>query len=79
MQGKFSDLNNSGGSRYGGASQAAAFLEKFVEKGVKWAHIDIAGPADTKKGKFVYTPGATGFGVQTILHYLKAVEQGKLE
>lgn len=27
----------------GGASKAAAFLENFVEKGVKWAHIDIAG------------------------------------
>lgn len=29
--------------RYGGASKAAAFLERFVEKEVEWAHIDIAG------------------------------------
>ena len=29
--------------RYGGASIAAAFLQNFVEKDVKWAHIDIAG------------------------------------
>jgi leucyl aminopeptidase len=30
-------------SKYGGACKAAAFLENFVEKDVKWAHIDIAG------------------------------------
>jgi leucyl aminopeptidase len=43
MKGKASDLVNSAGSRYGGASQGAAFLENFVEEGVKWAHVDIAG------------------------------------
>jgi leucyl aminopeptidase len=40
-----------GKSKYGGASKAAAFLvnfifnfkENFVEKDVKWAHLDIAG------------------------------------
>jgi len=30
-------------SPYGGASSAGAYLECFVEKDVKWAHIDIAG------------------------------------
>lgn len=43
MKGTASDLVNSAGSRYGGASQGAAFLEHFVEEGVKWAHVDIAG------------------------------------
>lgn len=56
MEGKFSDLNNNGKSRYGGASNAAAFLENFVEKDVKWAHVDIAGPA-MKADK-----SASGFG-----------------
>ncbi len=28
----------------GGSSIAAAFLQKFVEKGVRWGHIDMAGP-----------------------------------
>merc|ERR1712156_587868 len=32
------DLNNMGKSRFGGASQAAAFLENFVEEGVTWTH-----------------------------------------
>lgn len=56
MKGKYSDLNNSAGwfdfmcnfddknfSAFGSASNGAAFLESFVEKGVNWAHIDIAG------------------------------------
>ncbi len=68
------DIKNTGG-RYGGACTAAAFLvhiiliyhfqECFVEKGVKWAHLDIAGPAEVD-GLY-----ATGFGVQTLFNYIK--------
>lgn len=71
LKSDFADLNNVGKGRYGGACVAAAFLENFVEKGTKWAHIDIAGPADTKKDSGVWRPGATGFGVQTLMEYLK--------
>lgn len=38
-----------GASRYGGACTAAAFLQHFVNKGVHWAHVDIAGPSDFAK------------------------------
>lgn len=40
------------------------FLEKFMEheKLKKWIHIDIAGTADIKSAKGVYSAGATGFG-----------------
>ena len=31
-----------------GGSIGAAFLEKFVEKGTKWAHLDIGGVGFTK-------------------------------
>ena len=60
------DLNNKGKSPYGGSSIAAAFLEKFVEKGVngetpKWAHLDIAGACmDESKT-------CTGFGAAILL------------
>lgn len=37
------DIQNLGKAPWGGASTAAAFLEKFVEEKVNWAHIDIAG------------------------------------
>jgi len=55
MKSRDADINNKGNTRYGGASQAAAFLERFVDKDTKWAHLDIAGPAMTKDG-------GSGFG-----------------
>ena len=45
IKGAVADITNSGKSRWGGSSKAAAFLEKFVEKDVKWVHLDIAGAA----------------------------------
>jgi len=69
MKGVYADLNNIGGRGMGGASTAGAFLENFVEQGVEWAHIDIAGTALSTE-KFVYSEGATGFGVRLLINYL---------
>lgn len=74
MKGQFSDLANDGKSRYGGASQAAAFLENFVEKGTKWAHIDIAGPAIASAAKPPACANGTGFGAQLLLQYLTSLK-----
>ncbi|MFN7065761.1 MAG: leucyl aminopeptidase [Aquificaceae bacterium] len=63
------DLLNSGG-RYGGAITAAMFLEEFIEEGIKWVHLDIAGPAHMREESAYYTRGATGFGVRTCLEYI---------
>jgi leucyl aminopeptidase len=35
-------MKNAGG-RFGGSITAALFLEKFINEGVEWAHLDIAG------------------------------------
>ena len=75
MKGAHSDLNNKGKTPYGGASQAAAFLEKFVEKGVEWAHLDIAGPAMMKAAKPPICTDGTGFGVHLLLDYIKQTEK----
>jgi leucyl aminopeptidase len=40
-----------------------AFIQRFVESGVKWAHLDIAGMAWSDKAGTLYDKGATGFGV----------------
>lgn len=45
MTPKHCDLTNSPGIAVAGSAQAAAFLQCFVEKGVNWVHIDIAGTA----------------------------------
>jgi leucyl aminopeptidase len=64
------DVSNTGKSRWGGSISAAAFLERFVEKDVKWAHLDIAGAAMMKAAKPPLCADGTGFGTHTLLHYL---------
>jgi leucyl aminopeptidase len=59
-----------GKNRYGGASTAAAFLLCFVEKGTKWVHIDIAGPAMSSSAKPPICADQTGFGVALLLKYI---------
>lgn len=51
-----------------GSTTAAQFLKRFINKDVKWAHIDIAGAAYDDKYKLgtTSTSRATGFGVRLI-------------
>lgn len=74
---KFADLNNGVSMKYNASSanRAAAFLEYFVESGVNWAHIDMAGPGLNIGEKFTNTGAAPAWGVQLILHYLKEKAQ----
>ncbi|TNV80025.1 hypothetical protein FGO68_gene3789 [Halteria grandinella] len=64
------DLVNSFRTPFAGASRAAAFLEKFVEKGVKWVHLDIAGAFGGDRPKPPNCAGGNGFGTHTLLQYL---------
>jgi leucyl aminopeptidase len=67
MEGSYSDLQNLAKSgRYAGACTAAGFLEHFVEKGVKWAHMDVAGVAWRKSDKPTVPKYGTGFGVRIL-------------
>lgn len=58
------------GSRYGGAITAAMFLEEFVEKGIPWAHLDIAATDFIKEPCGYYVKGASGFGARTLTELL---------
>lgn len=69
IDGDVGDFNNLGINRYGGASTAAAFLEKFVQ-GKSWVHHDIAGPAWAEKPNALGPAGGTGVPVRTMLHFL---------
>ncbi len=55
------------GPREGGACTAAVFLKQFIQPNVRWAHLDIAGTASTKKAGPLCPEGGTGFGVRTLL------------
>lgn len=66
MKSEVADMVNAG-AREGGATNAGVFLKQFVEPKVRWAHLDIAGPAFLSAETPVRIPGATGFGVRTLL------------
>jgi leucyl aminopeptidase len=73
IRSEIADIVNSGG-RYGGAITAAMFLREFVDEGIKWLHMDIAGVDNSDEEYGSYCKGATGFGVRTCLEWLSKYE-----
>ena len=70
MDSSIADMTNTGG-RNAGSATAACFLQRFVEKKTKWAHIDIAGMDLSKGNKDMYPKGASGYGVILLNEVLK--------
>jgi leucyl aminopeptidase len=64
------DMKNVG-PREGGSITAAQFIQRFIENGVKWAHIDMAGKAWSDKAAATHDKGATGFGVRLLDRYVE--------
>jgi leucyl aminopeptidase len=69
MDSQIADMKNSS-VREGGSISAACFLQRFVEPGVKWAHLDIAGMVWADKPGHLFDKGATGFGVALLDRYI---------
>ena len=62
------DLANVAADRNGGMLVAGLFLREFVPGGVRWAHLDIAGPAFNDGAAHGYTPkGGTGAATRTLV------------
>jgi leucyl aminopeptidase len=73
------DLANVTGERDGGMLVAGLFLKEFVPAGVRWAHLDIAGPAFHEGEPYGYTPkGGTGAAVRTLVQVALDVADGRL-
>jgi leucyl aminopeptidase len=68
------DLRNLGTTPNGGAIHAALFLAEFVGD-VPWAHIDIAGVAQTPADRLWHTSGCSGFGARLLLQLAADFEQ----
>jgi leucyl aminopeptidase len=66
VKGTWSDLQNLGKGREGGALTAAAFLANFVSEKTAWAHLDIAGPAWSSTARATGPKGGTGFGARLL-------------
>jgi leucyl aminopeptidase len=69
LKSEIADLKNTG-ERWGGALTAGLFLKEFVGN-VPWLHVDIAGPSSASKEQGHIGKGGTGFGVLSILSYLR--------
>lgn len=73
IKGDDADIKNSGGKEahpvIGGI-----FLQQFVEDDKPWAHLDIAGVADTPRELPYSQKGATGFGIRLIIKYLEGLQ-----
>lgn len=65
------DIKNSAGKRYAHPIVGGMFLKEFVDKGIPWAHLDIAGTATTEDER-----AATGFGVRLLVDYLRKTHAG---
>jgi leucyl aminopeptidase len=73
LDSEVADMVNTG-PREGGMLSAGLFLREFVADGVRWAHLDIAGPAYHDGPGYGYvTPGGTGMAVRTLVQLLADV------
>lgn len=70
LKSSIADLQNTG-PRPGGSITAALFLKEFVKPNIPWAHIDIAGTCWTEKDRDINPSGATGYGVRTLVNWIK--------
>jgi len=64
------DMKNAG-ARFGGSITAAQFLQRFIDKGRVWAHLDIAGMVWADKPGATWDKGATGFGVRLLDRFVR--------
>jgi leucyl aminopeptidase len=73
------DIANVSGDRNGGMLVAGLFLREFAPDGVRWAHVDIAGPAFNEGEPYGYTPkGGTGAAVRMLVQIALDAAAGQL-
>ncbi|MFA6115386.1 MAG: leucyl aminopeptidase [Sphingomonas sp.] len=59
------DMKNVG-PRGAGSITAAQFLQRYIDTGIRWAHLDIAGMVWADKPGATWDKGATGYGVRLL-------------
>jgi leucyl aminopeptidase len=69
------DMKNVG-PREAGSITAAQFIKRFVDDGVAWAHLDIAGMAWSDKAGTLFDKGATGYGVRLLDQFIADTVEG---
>jgi leucyl aminopeptidase len=69
IESPIADMKNVG-SREAGSISAAQFLLRFIDEGVRWAHLDIAGMVWASKPSALWDKGATGYGVRLLDRFI---------
>ena len=69
LKSKIADMKNIGGPGAGSIT-AAQFLQRFVQSGTRWAHLDIAGTAWRDSTPEGVRSGASAFGVRLLDTYV---------
>jgi len=76
LKSKFADMRNIGG-RAAGSVTAAQFLKRFVDEGMPWTHLDIAGVAWVNGEKEPTDPSwASGFGPRLLSQWIAENHEG---
>ena len=76
IRSKIADMKNIGGAN-SGAITAAQFLQRFIEKDMVWAHLDIAGVAwQDGEQKPTIPSWGTGWGVRLLNRLVKEHYEG---
>ena len=65
IESPIADMKNVG-PRGAGSITAAQFIKRFVDEGVRWAHLDVAGTVWSDKAGATHDKGATGYGVRLL-------------
>ncbi|HEU0264553.1 MAG TPA: leucyl aminopeptidase, partial [Geobacterales bacterium] len=73
MKSDIADMKNAGGP-HAGTITAGWFLQQFVDNGVPWVHLDIAGTAWEEKGRPYLPKGASGVGVRLLVDFIRQGE-----
>jgi leucyl aminopeptidase len=70
------DVANISRVRWGGALTAGLFLKEWVDEGMPWVHLDIAGPAlRDEDGTDAHRGEGSGVGVRTLVRFVLAKEK----
>jgi len=78
MDSPVADIANMG-DKYGGMLVAGLFIQEFVPDGLRWARLDIAGPAWNASTPHGYTgKGGTGHPVRTLVRLAEDLSRGAL-
>ncbi|MEZ5742580.1 MAG: leucyl aminopeptidase [Sphingomonadaceae bacterium] len=75
IESAIADMKNVG-PRHAGSITAAQYLQRFIDKGTPWAHLDIAGTVWTDKPGATWDKGATGFGVRLLDEFVRENLEG---